>query len=98
MKPRTCVECGAAFLPRNNAQICCGDECSTVHQKRRKAEAYAIQKEERRAARLSPARRRAEFLAARDAAYVRAGLPPTKVEVRDGIRIERRGHGFGSIH
>lgn len=37
------------------------------------------------------ARRRAEFFAARDAAFERAGLPIPKIEVRNGVRIESRG-------
>lgn len=37
------------------------------------------------------ARRRAEFFAARDAAFEKAGLPIPKIEVRNGVRIENRG-------
>ncbi len=37
------------------------------------------------------ARRRAEFFAARDAAFERAGLPIPKIVVRNGVRIENRG-------
>ena len=37
------------------------------------------------------ARRRAEFFAARDRAYARAGLPIPQIEIRDGIRVEWRG-------
>lgn len=38
------------------------------------------------------ARRLREFLAARDAAFERAGLPVPKIEVRDGKIIETRGN------
>ena len=37
------------------------------------------------------ARRRAEFFAARDAAFEKAGLPIPKIVVRNGVRIENRG-------
>lgn len=41
------------------------------------------------------ARRRAEFFAARDAAFERAGLPIPKIEERGGVRVERRGTCVG---
>lgn len=41
--------------------------------------------------RKAKARRRAEFFAARDAAFERAGLPIPKIVVRNGMRIENRG-------
>ncbi len=44
------------------------------------------------------ARRRAEFFAARDAAFERAGLPIPKIEERGSVRIERRGTCAGSIY
>ena len=43
------------------------------------------------AERRSKAERRAEFFAARDAAFEKAGLPVPRVVERDGMRIESRG-------
>lgn len=43
------------------------------------------------AERKEKARRRAEFFAARDAAFERAGLPIPKIEERGGVRVENRG-------
>lgn len=47
--------------------------------------------------RAEKARRRREFLAARDAAFERAGLPIPKISVSaDGRIIERRGNCSGT--
>ena len=47
------------------------------------------------AERKEKARRRAEFFAARDRAFERAGLPIPKIEERGGVRVERRGTCVG---
>ena len=94
-KQRVCPECGAAFMPRNGQQVCCSDECKAARKKRLDDNRYQFRdqkseiafREERR----KKARRRAEFFAARDAAFERAGLPIPKIEIRNGIIIERRG-------
>ena len=99
MHKRVCPECGAAFMPRNGSQVCCSDKCKAARKKRldnnrrqfcdRKTEtAFREEREEK-------ARRRAEFFAARDAAFERAGLPIPKIEIRDGVRVERRGTCVG---
>lgn len=95
MHERVCPECGAAFVPRYGGQVCCSDECKAARRKRQAADRYRFRDpqseraflEERRA----KARRRAEFFAARDAAFERAGLPIPKIEIRDGVRVETRG-------
>ena len=95
MHERVCPECGAAFVPLHSSQVCCSDKCKAARKKRlddnrrqfldRKTETAF--REERR----EKARRRAEFFAARDAAFERAGLPIPKIEIRNGVRIENRG-------
>jgi len=99
MRQRICPECDAAFVPRYGGQVCCSDECKAARKKRLDADRYRFRdqsseiafREDRRA----KARRRAEFFAARDAAFERAGLPIPKIEERGGIRIERRGTCVG---
>ena len=92
MDPRVCPECGAAFVPRSGNQVCCGDKCRTARQLRKKREEYARCRRKPKAdEREERARRRAEFFAARDAAFKRAGLPIPKIEIRNGMRIENRG-------
>ena len=102
MHKRTCPECGAAFTPHYNQQVCCSDECKKVRRRRLDHDRDQMREHKilrhQRESRKEKTRRRAEFFAARDAAFERAGLPIPKIEVRDGVRIERRGHGFGSIH
>ena len=95
MHERVCPECGAAFVPLHSSQVCCSDKCKAARKKRlddnrrqfldRKTETAF--REERR----EKARRRAEFFAARDAAFERAGLPMPKIEIRNGVRVENRG-------
>ena len=95
MHERVCPECGAAFVPRYGGQVCCSDECKAARRKRLAADRYRFRdqiteiafREERK----EKARRRAEFFAARDAAFERAGLPIPKIVVRNGVRIESRG-------
>ena len=90
-----CSECGAEFVPRYGSQVCCSDECKAARKKmlvanlnrsRDQKHEKAIRKERR-----EKARRRAEFFAARDAAFERAGQPIPKIEERGGVRIENRG-------
>lgn len=106
MHERTCLECGAAFVPRYGTQVCCSDKCRRARKERLQAERNA----DRELHRLDPAvrkalgeekkekaRRRAEFLAARDAAFAKISMPPPRITVNvDGSRTEWRGHGFGS--
>lgn len=92
MHTRVCPECGAAFMMRRGNHVCCSDKCKRVRHQRKTRESdarclrktKADEREER-------ARRRAEFFAARDAAFERAGLPIPKIEIRNGVRIENRG-------
>ena len=96
---RVCPECDAAFVPRYGGQVCCSDECKAARKKRLDADRYRFRdqiteiafREERRA----KARRRADFFAARDAAFERAGLPIPKIEICNGVVIERRGTCVG---
>lgn len=92
---RTCPECGKAFTPTNGSQVCCSDECKASRKKMLDADRkrFCDRKSENafREARREKARRRAEFFAAHDAAFERAGLPIPKIEERDGFIIERRG-------
>ena len=96
MKERVCPECGAAFMPRYGTQVCCGDKCRARRKHRASAESAAQFRERARKAaaakRKEKARRRAEFFAARDAAFDRAGLPIPKIEVRGRVKVERRGN------
>ena len=92
MVEKICPECGAAFMPRHSNQVCCSDECKRVRQQRQMRENYArCQSKPKAAERKEKARRRAEFFAARDRAFERAGLPIPKIEERNGVIIERRG-------
>ena len=92
MNTRVCPECGAEFMPRHGSQVCCSDKCKRVRQQRQVRENYARCRSKPKAAeRKEKARRRAEFFAARDAAFEHAGLPIPKIVVRNGVRIENRG-------
>ncbi|MDY3228106.1 MAG: hypothetical protein SOW92_00475 [Kiritimatiellia bacterium] len=92
MNTRVCPECGAAFMMRRGNHVCCSDKCRTARQLRKRKEGYARCKRKPKAdEREERARRRAEFFAARDAAFERAGLPIPKIEIRNGMRIENRG-------
>ena len=99
MHERTCPECGAAFVPRYGGQVCCSDECKASRKKMLDADRkrFCDRKSESafREERREKARRRAEFFAARDAAFERAGLPIPKIEERGGVRVERRGTCVG---
>ena len=93
---RTCLECGAAFVPRHHSQTICSDKCRRARDNRLCEESRVRCREKKRAAaankRKEKASRRAAFFAARDAAWEAAGLPIPKIEVRNGIRIERLGN------
>lgn len=91
-KQRVCPECGAAFMPRNSSQVCCSDACKRVRHLRQIRESYArCWSKSKAAERAKKAARRAEFFAARDAAFEKAGQPIPKIEIRDGVRVETRG-------
>ena len=108
-----CPECGAEFMPRSGAQVCCSDECRAARHRRIDRECRRIargsndrgSKDKRvservqrmtlAAERREKARRRAEFFAARDAAFEKAGQPIPKIEERGGVRVERRGTCVG---
>ena len=103
MHSRVCPECGAAFVPRYGGQVCCSDKCKAARRKRlnkrhkRACLARRAKKQRQTAAaeRKEKARRRAEFFAARDAAFEKAGQPIPKIEERGGVRVERRGTCVG---
>ena len=95
MHSRICPVCNAAFVPRYGSQVCCSEKCRTARHRRLSREGLARRAKKRRqtaaAERKEKARRRADFLAARDAAFERARLPIPKIVVRNGVRIESRG-------
>ena len=93
MKERICKECGKVFATESKYQICCSHECYRKRHLRQMREhrEYAQRLKALKLERLDKARRRREFFAARDAAFEKAGLPPPKIEIRDGKRIETRG-------
>ena len=82
--PRVCLVCGATFAPRRKNHVCCCTACSKVHSRN---SGVAVLE----AKRTAKARRRAAFFAERDRAFARAGFTPPKIEVHDGVRVERRG-------
>ena len=97
MTERVCPECSAAFMPRYGSQVCCGDACKKVREKRlysetKKEKAQRLTLAEKR--REKAARRKA-FFAARDAAFAKAGLPVPRIVIKDGGRIEYRGRCVG---
>lgn len=97
MEKRICPGCGAEFTPNHSSQRYCSDNCCRNAKAARLAARdrefdKSLQKE-----RLERERRRAEFFAARDAAFAKIGLPPPRITVNaDGSRTEHRGYGFGS--
>ena len=102
MHTRVCPECGAAFMPRHSNQVCCREECiksRLARQIRASNARIAMKRRESRntaaAERAKKAARRAEFFAARDAAFEKAGQPVPKIEERGGVRVERRGTCVG---
>ena len=98
---RTCLECGAAFVPRHHSQTICSDECRRARDNRHCAESRVrcTEKKLKAAAnaRKEKASRRAAFFAARDAAWEAAGTPKTVVSRgRNGRYIISRGSCSGS--
>ena len=90
---KRCVNCGEAFPVRNNPSsirqtLYCPDCKSSRHAEIERESKHRRVMQRRNA---EKARRLREFLAARDAAFERAGLPVPKIEVRDGKIIETRG-------
>ena len=86
---KACINCGQTFPVRKryryNTKYC--PECTPA----RSVEMYVSRKSR------AIAKRRAEFFAARDAAFERAGLPIPKISVCAGGRIiERRGNCSGT--
>lgn len=98
MIERRCPECGAAFVSRYRQQVCCSEKCKKTRMKKLQAKSHAAlwQRKAKATKRLSKAERRKAFFEARDAAFERAGLPIPRIVVRDGVRTEFRGYGFGS--
>ena len=94
MIERRCPECGAAFVSRYRQQVCCSEKCKKTRMKKLTAKSRAARLPRKK--RLSKAERRKAFFEARDAAFERAGLPIPRIVVRDGVRTEFRGYGFGS--
>jgi len=97
MSTRTCPECGAEFAPYSGQQKYCSTTCRKRRNDRDRHCRIGLSDAERRARR-EAREARAARIAARDAAYARAAAPRTRVEVVGGVRIERRGAGFGSLH
>lgn len=98
---RKCIECGAAFMPATHMQVLCSADCRRERRIRlardREAERNTkVARQTAAAKRKEKARRRAEFFAARDAAFERLGLPPPRIVERNGTRVAFRGYGFGS--
>ena len=97
MEKRICPECGAEFAPNRSAQRYCSDNCSRNADAAREAVRDHQFEAERLKEKRERERRRAEFFAARDAAFARIGLPPPRITVNaDGARTEHRGGSFGS--
>ena len=102
MNERRCPECNAAFVPRYSQQVCCGEKNSALFSgPANPAVTFSGMGSAGISSRSpespSSAARRKAFFAARDAAFERAGLPIPRIVERDGMRIEYRGRGFGSI-
>ena len=91
---KECANCGEAFPVRNNPSsirqsLYCPDCKSSRHAEIERESKHRRVMLKRNA---EKARRVREFLAARDAAFEKAGLPAAKIEVRDGKIIETRGN------
>lgn len=98
MHSRICPVCNAAFVPRYGNQVCCSDKCQAARNNRLKklsdANRYRFRDQKSEIAfrreRREKARRRAEFLAARDRAFEKAGQPIPQIEERGGVREARQ--------
>ena len=89
-----CVDCGAMFPVKKHSgagapALYCPD-CKRYRHADYQREYKNRGRMKKRLA--EKARRLREFLAARDAAFERAGPPVPKIEVRDGRIIETRGN------
>ena len=87
IESRVCPECGAAFVPRYDNQVCCGDECLHKRQLRQIRESKRRCSHARKL-KLSPRQKMKINLARRD---LLAPKPRTEIFYRNGIIIERRG-------
>ena len=84
-EPRVCVECGAAFVPRDGRRLYCSEKCARRRQRRQCRQNKRLR---RKLKHLSPHQRMLANLRQRDAL-----APKPKIEIinRNGIIIERRG-------
>ena len=85
MVEKICVECGAAFVPRDGRRLYCSEKCARRRQRRQCRENKRVRN---RKLKLSPRQKMLARLRRRDAL-----APKTKTEIieRNGIVIERRG-------
>ena len=85
MVEKICVECGAAFVPRDGRRLYCSEKCARRRQRRQCRENKRVRN---RKLKLSPHQRMLVNLRQRDAL---APKPKTEIIERNGIIIERRG-------
>ena len=83
MVEKICVECGAAFVPRDGRRLYCSKKCARRRQRRQTRESRR-----RKIKHLSPRQKMLARLARRD---LLAPKPKTEIIERNGIVIERRG-------
>ncbi len=85
MVEKICVECGAAFVPRDGRRLYCSEKCARRRQRRQCRENKRVRN---RRPKLSPHQRMLANLRKRDALCPK---PKTEIIERNGIIIERRG-------
>ena len=85
MVEKICVECGAAFVPRDGRRLYCSEKCARRRQRRQCRENKRVRN---RKLKLSPRQQMLANLRQRDAL---APKPKTEIICRNGITIERRG-------
>ena len=85
MMEKICVECGAAFMPRDGRRLYCSEKCARRRQRRQCRENKRVRN---RKLKLSPRQQMLANLRQRDAL---APKPRTEIICRNGITIERRG-------
>ena len=85
MVEKICVECGAAFMPRDGRRLYCSEKCARRRQRRQCRENKRVRN---RKLKLSPRQQMLANLRQRDAL---APKPKTEIICRNGITIERRG-------
>ena len=85
MVEKICVECGAAFVPRDGRRLYCSEKCARRRQRRQCRENKRVRN---RKLKLSPRQKMLARLRRRDAI---APKPKTEIFYRNGIIIERRG-------